>query len=40
VDVDREVVEVLPVGDQHSALAGRDDLVELEAERAGVAERP
>jgi len=38
VDVDRHVVDVLAIGDQHAALAGRDDLVELKAERAGVAE--
>src|SRR5262249_61122296 len=40
VHVDRELVEVVAVGDHHAAFAGRDDLVELEAERTGVAERP
>src|SRR5262249_3655808 len=39
VHVDRQLVEILPVGHHHAALARRDDLVELEAESAGVAER-
>ena len=40
VDVDRQFVDVVAVGDHHAALAGRDDLVELQAERPRVAERP
>src|SRR4029079_18972644 len=40
VDVDRELVEVVAIGSHHAALARRDDLVELQAEPSGVAERP
>ena len=39
VHVERDIQEVVAIGDQHAALAGRDDLVELQAERARVAER-
>ena len=39
MDVDRELVEILAIGDHHTALAGRDDLVELETEAACVPER-
>src|SRR5689334_5349001 len=37
VHVDGELVEVVSVGDHDAALAGGDDLVELQAERARVA---
>ena len=37
--VERDVQQVVAIGDQHAALARRDDLVELQAERARVAER-
>src|SRR5262245_40215115 len=40
VDVQRELVDVVAVGDHHPALPGRDDLVELQAEPAGVAVGP
>ena len=39
VHVECDIQEVVAIGDHHSALSCRDDLVELQAERARVAER-